>query len=87
MRIGMIIQIRQGWEEKTVVVTGLSAKRGSATIAATLYQETRESLEARERQANERKLSGISRIISENRPDKKSRRQIHRFLRQHDQEQ
>jgi ribosome-associated heat shock protein Hsp15 len=41
----------------TVVVTGLSERRGPASVAATLYVEKPESVEARERQALERRMA------------------------------
>lgn len=48
IEIGTILEIRQGWDEKTVVVKGLSDKRGGAPQAALLYEETAESLEKRQ---------------------------------------
>lgn len=82
VQVGACIRVRQGWDEKTVRVTGLASKRGSATIAATLYDETPESLALTERKAAERKAAGVSRIITDGKPDKRRRRQIHRFLTQ-----
>src|SRR5438067_4415626 len=46
---GDTVEIRVGHVPRTVVVTGLADRRGSATVAATLYEETPESLEQRER--------------------------------------
>ena len=42
---------------RTVSVVGLSDKRGSATVAATLYEETPESIASREQAALERRLA------------------------------
>src|SRR6059036_444382 len=47
--LGETIEIRLGQVPRTVVVTGIADRRGSATVAATLYEETPESLEQRER--------------------------------------
>lgn len=75
--VGMSIKVRQGFVEKTVKVMALSEHRGSATIAQTLYQETDDSIQAREAMATARQ----SMPRSEHRPDKKQRRQIHKFIR------
>ncbi len=76
VQIGDNIKLKQGFDEKTVVVEALSDRRQSATIAQTLYKETRESIKRREEIANLRKLSAPS---TQGKPDKKQRRQIHRF--------
>ena len=75
--IGASLRIRHGWDQKTVIVQGLSSSRGPASIAQTLYQETSESIAAREQHAAERKASGVQ--PPPGRPDKRNRRLIHRF--------
>ena len=77
--VGDQILLRQGWDEKTVIVQALSNQRGGAPQAQQLYQETDESLAKRETIAAARKAAGgmIDRPV--NRPNKKQRRQIHRF--------
>ncbi len=76
------LTIRQGYDEKTVRVTGLSDKRRGAPEAAKLYQETEASLAKRETQAAQRKaLRGLD-MAPDHRPTKKQRRQIHRFREQ-----
>jgi ribosome-associated heat shock protein Hsp15 len=77
---GLTLKIRQGFDDKTIVVTELSDQRRGATEAQLLYRETQQSIEAREKIVAERKAlnSSIPRTI---RPNKKQRRQIHRFLR------
>lgn len=81
--VGISLTIRQGLDEKTVLVTGLSEQRRGAPEAALLYQETEESRVQREEQAAQRKAGMGSYIISDHRPNKKERRQIHRFERQY----
>ncbi len=81
--VGISLTIRQGLDEKTVLVTGLSEQRRGAPEAALLYQETEESRIQREEHAAQRKAGMGSYIISDHRPNKKERRQIHRFERQH----
>ena len=49
IRVGDQLEIIRGEERFVVVVKALSSKRGSATVAQTLYEETPESLEARTR--------------------------------------
>ena len=56
-RPGDRIEVRTGHLERTVVVSGLADRRGSASVAATLYDETPESIAAREQQALERRLA------------------------------
>lgn len=79
IRIGMELTIRQGLDEKTVVVRQLSAVRGGAPIAQQLYEETASSIARRELIAAHRKLDNLAR--PEQRPNKRDRRQIHRFQR------
>jgi len=76
--IGAVIQVRQSTDEKTVEVIALSDKRRSAAQAQSLYQETPASVAARETLAQQRK-SQPSQWASEGKPNKKQRRDIHRF--------
>jgi ribosome-associated heat shock protein Hsp15 len=55
--LGDTLEIRRGAIRHVVVVTAVAERRGSAKVAATLYEETPESREERERQALERRLS------------------------------
>lgn len=77
IRIGMELTIRQGFEEKTVVITGLSAVRGNATAAQLLYEETPASIAKRELYQAARKLSNLAR--PDHRPNKHERQQLQRF--------
>jgi ribosome-associated heat shock protein Hsp15 len=76
--IGAIIQLRQGLDEKIVEVLVLSDKRRGAPEAQSLYQETPASIVAREALAQQRK-SQPNQWASEGKPNKKQRRDIHRF--------
>lgn len=78
------IRLRQSHEEKTIIVTKLSDKRGNATMAAELYQETDESITAREQSSEERRLQRASEggLTTEGRPTKKQRRKIIQFNQQ-----
>jgi len=59
-----------------VVVRGVADKRGPATVAATLYDETPESREARERHAAERRLARPLGADLGARPTKQDRRRL-----------
>lgn len=78
--VGDSLKIRQGWDEKTVVVRGLSDQRRGAPQAQQLYQETDESIARREAAEQARKAAGGMVDRPAGRPTKKQRRQIHRFL-------
>jgi ribosome-associated heat shock protein Hsp15 len=57
LRVGETVEIVHGRARRTVVVAGLADRRGPASVAATLYEETPESLEAREQLRLERQLT------------------------------
>lgn len=80
--LGALLEITQGWDVKEVEILALSAQRGPAVVAQTLYQETERSLERRAIDAEKRRLNAMTNPAPIQRPDKKSRRQIHRFQRQ-----
>ncbi len=79
--IGDELQIRQGsataMTEKTVIVEALTIQRGNATAAQALYSETEESEVRRAYYAEQRKLANLAR--PDNKPNKKERRDLHRF--------
>ncbi len=77
--VGDRLDIRQGWDDRTVEVLALSDKRRGAPEAATLYRETPESLERRERAVEQRKMARQNRLDPGGRPTKKQRREIQRF--------
>lgn len=78
LQVGDELKIRQGWDERVVVVRALSDQRRGAPEAQALYEETAESVERREREATSRRLAG-ARVFPERRPSKRDRRQIHEF--------
>jgi ribosome-associated heat shock protein Hsp15 len=73
------LRVLCGWDEKTILVTGLSSQRRSATEASKLYSETEASIALREQRATERKVANLTMPSYAKRPTKKQRRQIHRF--------
>lgn len=78
IEVGMEIRLRQGFDEKTVIVTGLSDQRRGAPEAQQLYRETEQSIAEREKQAEMRKAQP-KHWPTPGRPTKKQRRQIQRF--------
>lgn len=79
LSVGDTLTVRQGRDQKAVIVLALSSQRGPATVAQQLYEETVESIERRKREGILRQLAGIQRPRGEGRPTKRQRRQIHRF--------
>lgn len=74
------LTIRQGDVEKTVrIITACEHRRG-APEAQLLYEETASSIEAREKKSAEQRAFHGSTPAS-TRPNKKQRRQIHRFIK------
>ncbi|GAL37160.1 ribosome-associated heat shock protein Hsp15 [Vibrio maritimus] len=81
VELGAVIALRQGNEEKTVVIERISDQRRGAPEAQTLYSETSESIAKREDNALKRKLHAHN-PSPERRPDKKQRRDIIKFKHQ-----
>lgn len=77
--VGMMLRIRQGWDEKTVEVRALSDQRRGAPEAALLYQETEESVQTRLQATEQRRLAQTVLAQPPTRPNKKDRRALHRF--------
>ena len=76
LKAGDTVEVRIGQLQWTVVVRGISEKRGSATLAATLYEETTESAAARELRTNELRMSRPLGADLGARPTKQDRRRI-----------
>lgn len=82
IEVGYMLRIRQGFDEKTVVVKGLSEQRQGAPQAMLLYDETPESLARRESLAAERRAQNAVHSAPAGRPTKQDRRRISRFKRE-----
>jgi len=74
-KVGDELVIRSGFDTRTVVIRALSAVRRGAPEAQTLYEETAQSLAAREEAAALRKAGALG-MQTDGRPSKKQRRQI-----------
>lgn len=79
IRVGDVVQIRSGPFEQRVVVRAISERRGPATVAAELYEELPESVQARETMAAQRRLESLPGSGDTGRPSKRERRQIDGF--------
>ncbi|WP_299730251.1 S4 domain-containing protein [uncultured Endozoicomonas sp.] len=75
-KVGDVVKLRTGWDERIVLVAALSDKRQKAELAQQLYAETEESIKAREKAAENRKALRGATPRPDHRPDKKQRREI-----------
>jgi len=80
LKVGDEIRLRLGPHEHVVVVRALSERRGPASVAQTLYEETAESRALRERAAAQLKMSRPLAYEEKGRPTKKDRRELARFI-------
>lgn len=83
IRCNDVVALRQGHMPRTVVVQGLSYQRGPAHVAQTLYIETPESLELRQRLAQQHRLAPEpAHSLTQGRPTKRDRRRLQQVQRQ-----
>ena len=73
------LTLRQGNDERTMVVAGITAQRRPASEAQQLYHETDASIEKREKMAQARKMNALTMPHPDRRPDKKERRDLMKF--------
>lgn len=76
---GATLTLRQGNDERTLLVKGITEQRRPASEAVALYEETAESIEKREKMALARKMNALTMPHPDRRPDKKERRVLMRF--------
>jgi len=81
VRVGETVEIRRGAYRWTVVVRALAERRGPATQAAMLYEETPESAAAREEQRLERLYAQPLGSDLGARPTKQDRRRLEALRR------
>ncbi len=80
VKVGDRLEVRRGHDIFEIDVLELSARRGPARIAQTLYRETEASRRRREEEAALRKLSRAG-VSPERRPAGRDRARIRRFNR------
>lgn len=81
VHVGDMIGIRRGAYSHEVTVTGINAQRRSAAEASLLYEETEQSLRARQAMREAQRLAGDTRTAPRTRPGKHERQHIIRFKR------
>lgn len=81
VRLGDVISLTRGSDPMELTVRGISGKRGKAVDAQALYEETAASVAMRAERATLRRSRALDNPAPAKRPDKKSRRQIIRFVR------
>ena len=77
--VGATLEIRQGFDEKTVVIKAISDQRRGAPEAQLLYEETVESIKKRMDETERRRKFKAANPLFDHKPNKKERRQIHKF--------
>lgn len=82
VNLGAKLTITQGWAKKEIEVLGLASQRGPAPQAQLLYAETPESLKLRAAQAEQHKYNALLNPLPQQKPNKKSRRELHNLKRQ-----
>jgi ribosome-associated heat shock protein Hsp15 len=81
VKAGDEIRLRLGPYEHVLIVRQLGERRGPASVAQTLYEETQASREARERLAAQLKMAPPTFVYEEKgRPTKKDRRDLSRLI-------
>ena len=81
IRIGDTVSVQRGEVETVVVVRGLAEQRRPAPEALLLYEETPESIRAREEFVARRRAEAAGRFERLGRPDKQARRTSIRLRR------
>ena len=81
VRAGDLLHVKNAGGDFQVEVLVLSAIRGPAAVAQTLYRETEASRESRQKLAEERKAMPHFEALREGRPSKRNRREIDRLRR------
>ena len=79
VRVGDQLRITNEGGDFQVEVLLLGETRGSAAVAQTLYRESEESRECRQKVAAERKAMREFEVLPEGRPSKRDRRHIIQF--------
>ena len=79
VELNVEIKLRQGNEERTVIVLALTSQRRGADEAQQMYQETEASIVNRGKVALARKMNALTMPHPDRRPDKKERRDLIKF--------
>ncbi|WP_369858099.1 ribosome-associated heat shock protein Hsp15 [Candidatus Thalassolituus haligoni] len=81
--VGAKLTIRQGFDEKEIIITALSDQRRGAPEARLLYEETPASIKQRMDNSEQRRVLNASMPMPDHKPNKKERRDMRRFEQVH----
>ena len=73
---GASLSIRRGFARSLVVVKAVAEQRRNAAFAQTLYEETEESIRAREAEAAARGLQRAGLAVPDRKPDRRARQAL-----------
>ncbi len=76
VKVGQRLKVQRAGEDYRITVLALSEQRGSGADAARLYEETAESIAAREAERAARRAGALGYRPPEGRPDRDARRQL-----------
>jgi ribosome-associated heat shock protein Hsp15 len=76
VRLGEKLQVRRGDELFEIEVLAIAAKRGSASVAQTLYCESEESIARRAAEREKKRMEATGYRAPEHKPDKRARKLI-----------
>ncbi|HSG89099.1 MAG TPA: S4 domain-containing protein [Pseudomonadales bacterium] len=76
IEVGTELHIRQGFDQRVVHVRALSEQRRGASEAQAMYEETADSIAAREADAARRKAQREAVELPRGRPDRRDRREL-----------
>lgn len=76
LKVNDVLVINKSGQTWEITVNGLAERRGSASVAQTLYTESETSIAARQELGEQHKLLAANMPHPQRRPDKKARRQL-----------
>ena len=80
IQVGDRVRVRQGPYEHVVLVRALSERRGPASVASTLYEETEASRAARDKLSEQLRMAPAAFVFEDKgRPTKRDRREIEKL--------
>ncbi len=79
VKVGDQLEVTLPAHQVIVVVKGLLDRRGSATVAQTLYEETTESVSSREEMAEARRAARTGMTVPNRKPSRSDRRRLARL--------
>ena len=79
VKIGDQLRVRLGPFVHAITIRGLAERRGPASVASQLYEESAESIAARERLREQHRLAPSTQYEEGGRPTKKDRRALSAF--------